>query len=271
MIRMVEFVRMSRPDVMLIGFLTYLSGVRLVRPVCLSDVLEAMAVALISTNFIYTLNAITDRKIDSINAPQRSLPSGRMDVAVARRYAWMLGVGSLILPWCFAMRSPIAVVLLLCLPALGLVYSLPPFHLKRCPWLAVLATSVGLVIPISVGYLMNAPVWGQYRLLLILLFGLCLAVVPLKDVEDASGDAAYGIHNLYMRYGNTLLIGAAVGVSSILGFALLVPMVAPTRRIIICLSIVILGGMLVSVRRPACMYRRVIAAALLAVLVLHAI
>ena len=46
------------------------------------------------------------------------------------------------------------------------------------------------------------------------LFVYCLSVVPLKDIEDAEGDRAFGIRNLYLQYENRLPLFSLAGLTA---------------------------------------------------------
>jgi len=249
---------------MLIGSLSYLAGVRLTRPISVMDVWEAVAIGLLSTNFIYTVNAIADRHIDAVNAPTRTLPAGRMPLSVAKRYAWVLGIAASLYPLALITRSVAASALLFLLPVWGIAYSLRPFRLKRYPAAAVAVTSVGLLTPVTAGYLLNTSshvLNGPFVPLLC----LCLCVVPLKDITDAPGDTAYGIGNLYARYGTRLIWFSAIGSLATLALAVAMPMSPSSKRIAIVLPISVLTAILVSHRNASRIYRRVICAALVGI------
>jgi 4-hydroxybenzoate polyprenyltransferase len=45
-----------------------------------------LAISLISFNYIYSLNSIEDRDIDSINKPGRPIPAGKLNLTDSHRY-----------------------------------------------------------------------------------------------------------------------------------------------------------------------------------------
>jgi 4-hydroxybenzoate polyprenyltransferase/geranylgeranylglycerol-phosphate geranylgeranyltransferase len=101
-------------------------------------------------------------------------------------------------------------MLFLLLPLLGLLYSAHPVRLKRYFILAVLTTSTILIIPILLGYYMNAS--GTSNLsFFVALFIFCLAVIPLKDIEDIKGDTQHRCQNWYDKLGENRLLSFSLG------------------------------------------------------------
>lgn len=217
--RILAYMRLMRPEVGLIGFMSYLIGVRLVARVELPDVLAALAVALVSTNGIYSLNSWADWRLDRVNKPHRPIPAGLISPEAALRYSVVLLAGSVVYPF-FVARTVACLLLLLVLPALGVLYSVRPFRLKRYSVLSVLITGTGLVVPMLAGYACHAVDVKEAPLFLVL--GLyCLSVVLLKDIEDVRGDRRFGMQNLFSRYGGRLLlvsVSALVADAVLLGF-----------------------------------------------------
>jgi geranylgeranylglycerol-phosphate geranylgeranyltransferase len=259
MMKLVEFIRVSRPDVMLIGFCGYLAGVRIVRGIGVRELGVATAIALLSTNFIYTVNAIADRHIDAINSPERSIPAGRMSVRTACLYAILLGVGSLIYPLCLLHQSPLAARLLLLLPVWGIAYSFKPFRFKRYPHVAAFITSIGLVTPPVAGILLGGGGADSVGAILVL-FGLSVCIVPLKDITDVPGDRLQGIRNLYDRYGRNLAVVSLIGTLLMVASALAFPMSLPARIVALALSVSTLCAQCCCLRSPANVYHSVIVA-----------
>ena len=47
----------------------------------------------------------------------------------------------------------------------------------------------------------------------VALFVYCMCVVPLKDIEDAEGDRAFGIRNLHLAWGDKLPLISLAGLT----------------------------------------------------------
>jgi len=184
------YCRLFRPDVALIALVSYPVGVLLVRRLGWQDWAIAAAVSLVSTNFIYVINAWADRDIDRVNSPSRPIPAGEVRPAEALRYAVVLLAGSLVYPF-FVARDSLTLGLFLLLPCLGVAYSLPPVRLRRFALPSAFVVSLGLVTPVQLGYYMNC---SDYELAPIFVCGLlfCLSIVPLKDITDVKGDCQAG-------------------------------------------------------------------------------
>jgi len=215
------YLKLFRLDVGIIAFVSYLLGVRLVAPVTIADGLIALAVALVSTNFIYSFNAWADWRIDAINKPERPIPSGVISPEAAFRYSMALLCVSVLYPF-FIANSGLTLFLFLLLPVLGLVYSARPFLPKRYAIPAVLITSAGLVVPVQLGYFMHASDYSQTPFFLVL-FLYCVSVVLLKDIEDVRGDVRFGMDNLFHRYGPRLLVISMAGLGADLLLLALLP------------------------------------------------
>ncbi|MEJ2659084.1 MAG: UbiA family prenyltransferase, partial [Desulfobacterales bacterium] len=75
---MLSYIRLCRIDVALIAFISYLFGAELAGGTDWYDIVVALLVTMISTNFIYSFNSWTDREIDRISKPYRPIPSGKI-------------------------------------------------------------------------------------------------------------------------------------------------------------------------------------------------
>ncbi len=194
--------RLARADVMVVAFVTTLAGVSFGRSLLPSDFLLATLLALVSTNSIYSLNAWADRRGDSLDKPERMIPSGCVPARLALVYGGVLTVAGFVYPFYFFDSWELR---LLCwaLPVIAVAYSLPPLHIKRRPMLAVLVTATGLTIPFQVGCHHSGAdplVFASF----VPLVCMALAVVLLKDVSDGRGDVREGIRNLHIRFGSRL-------------------------------------------------------------------
>lgn len=211
---MISYLQLCRSDVALIAFFSYLAGSELAGGTVLYDVIIALAVTLISTNFIYSFNSWTDREIDRLSKAYRPIPCGKIKPAQALIYSLVLLILSIVYPF-FVYKSYVTLSLFLLLPALGLLYSARPIRLRRYPISATVTISMGLITPIMLGYFMNT---SDTRLIpfFVVLFLFCLSVVPLKKIEEVDEDERIGYRNLYSRFGIMILIWPLGGLSLVL-------------------------------------------------------
>lgn len=218
---------LTRLDVSVIAFATYLAGVCLATAPDWPDVLIGIALAAISTNAIYSLNAWSDRRVDSVNKPHRPVPSGKIRPRAARRYALCLLFLSIVYPF-FVARTDLVLGLFLLLPVLGAAYSLKPLWLKRFTIPSVIITSAGLVVPVQIGYFMKTHSL-DFVPFFAALFLYCLSIIPLKDIDDVEGDRQFGFQNAYSRLGPKLLPACLAGLLLNTLLVSIVPM-APMLR-----------------------------------------
>jgi 4-hydroxybenzoate polyprenyltransferase len=205
---------LCRGDVALIAFFSYLVGAEMAGGTDLYDVIIALAVTLISTNFIYSFNSWTDRGIDQVNKAYRPIPSGKIKPAQALIYSLVLFILSIVYPF-IVYKSYITLSLFLLLPVLGLLYSARPIRLRRYTFAATVTISLGLITPIMLGYFMNTS--DTYLTpFFVVLFMFCLSVVPLKKIEEKDEDERRGCYNLYSRFGIMILIWPLGGLSLVL-------------------------------------------------------
>jgi 4-hydroxybenzoate polyprenyltransferase len=211
---MISYLQLCRSDVALIAFCSYLVGAELAGGTDLYDVIIALAVTLISTNFIYSFNSWTDREIDRLSKSYRPIPCGKIKPAQALIYSLVLFILSIVYPL-FVYKSYVTLSLFLLLPALGLLYSARPIRLRRYPLSATVTISMGLVTPIMLGYFMNTSDTCLIPFFVIL-FLFCLSIVPLKKIEEVDEDERRGCCNLYSRFGIMILIWPLGGLSLVL-------------------------------------------------------
>ena len=211
---MISYLKLCRSDVALIAFFSYLVGSELAGGTDLYDVVIALAVTLISTNFIYSFNSWTDREIDRLSKAYRPIPCGKVKPAQALIYSLVLLILSIVYPF-FVYKSYVTLSLFLLLPALGLLYSARPIRLRRYTFAATVTISMGLITPIMLGYFMNTSDTGLIPFFVVL-FLFCLSVVPLKKIEEVDEDEKRGCYNLYSRFGIMILIWPLSGLSVVL-------------------------------------------------------
>lgn len=203
-----SYLELYRYDAAIISFLSYMVGAKIAGDLTVQDVGIALAVSLVSFNFIYSFNSWSDWKIDRVNKPHRPIPSGKIKPRQALAYSLVLLALSLLYPiWVF--EDALTLALFLMLPVLGTIYSMRPFRLKAYAVTATPVTSAILVIPITLGYFMNSSDPGIIPFF-VLLFVYCLSTIPLKDIEDVEGDAGDGCQNAYMVLGRKGLFAYAI-------------------------------------------------------------
>lgn len=213
-------------------------GTPIFTPKMLYSILWALIPAGFINVYITGLNQVTDVKIDKINKPYLPIAAGDLSkqaatVVVLLSLAAGLGLGLLQGP--FASSALKAV--LVASAALGTVYSVPPFRLKRFPVLAafcIIAVRGSIVNMGFYGHALQAAFRGAGPLALLLQDVKCMAATAffavfgaiiafMKDVPDVKGDAINNIRSFSVRAGAermfkictaltwTLFMGASVG------------------------------------------------------------
>lgn len=183
---MINYLKLYRIDVVLISLFSFLVGAQIAGGLDYTDLIYALLITLFSMNFVYSINSWADWKIDAINKPDRPIPSGKVSPRSAFIYGMVLLGIALIFPF-FIYKSWLSLGLLLALPILGYVYSFKPFRFKEHLIPAVITTSLVLIVPMTAGYFMNSSDTSMIPFFVVL-FIYCLTIVPLKDIEDISGD-----------------------------------------------------------------------------------
>ncbi len=211
---MISYLQLCRSDVALIAFFSYLVGAELAGGTDLYDVIIALAVTLISTNFIYSFNSWTDWEIDRVSKAYRPIPCGKIKPAQALIYSLALLILSVVYPL-FVYKSYFTLSLFLLLPVLGLLYSARPIRLRRYPFAATVTISMGLITPIMLGYFMNTSDTCLIPFFVVL-FLFCLSVIPLKKIEEVDEDEISGYRNLYSKFGLMILLWPIGGLSLVL-------------------------------------------------------
>lgn len=204
--------RLYRPDVAVISFLAFQAGVLLAgSTVSFSSLGLGLIISLIPMNFVYSVNAYADRALDAINKPCRPLPSKRLHPTIARRYCIGLAALGLLLPLLvstqWVMRAGFAALIVL-----GWVYSCPPLRLRRWPIPALLVIAAIHHLPALLGAWWGSGTTRPLPHILWFTFVFALALIPLKDIEDARGDAMCGVGNWAALLGIPRLMMASAAV-----------------------------------------------------------
>ncbi|MEW5733271.1 MAG: UbiA family prenyltransferase [Thermodesulfobacteriota bacterium] len=214
--------RLFRADAAVIAFGSFLTGAHLASGAKAADLLAAVLVTAFSANFCYSFNAYTDWPVDAINKPRRPIPRGLVSPRGALVYSLFLLAGSLVFPF-FLANNTFSLLCFLLIPALGLAYSANPVRLKERPPFSVLTVSLGLILPLVIGYANAGGMDARMYFFFGALFLFCASLVGLKDVEDVAGDTALSQVNLYDRYGSRLLAFSIAGLAATSVYVALTP------------------------------------------------
>lgn len=216
-----------RKDAALIAFISYLAGSGFAGSADGSDVLAAICMTCFPVNFIYSFNSWADVNIDKLSKPYRPLPSGKLKPVHALVYSCALLIISVVYPF-FIYSNFTPVLLCLLLPILGLLYSARPIRLRDRPLASIFILCLGLNIPLLTGFLSNSTDFSH--VVLFLIPGLyCLAVVPLKKIEEVDEDRKEGVANLYGLWGNTLFAYSSSLLCLTLLLLLFMPLPLPAK------------------------------------------
>ena len=164
------------------------------------DLAATLLVGLMVNIAIVGVNQITDVEIDRINKPWLPIAAGVLSMSGARVVVIVCTTVPLLLAVTQGAVETVAVATGL---AVGALYSLPPFRLKRFPVAASLCITGVRSLVVNLGVYwhfagrIDAPVWALC--LFVLPFSFAIAV--LKDVPDIEGDRAYSIRTFTVRLG----------------------------------------------------------------------
>ncbi len=179
------FPRLYRLDVAVVTFGAALAGPYFSTGSFSSvDVTIAAFISLILYNYVYVLNALTDRTGDTISHPERPLPSGRLGIMPAACYLVLLL--HLAVAGSIALFTGPSLFLALLVVFLGTLYSAAPFELKKHPFVAIAVTAWGMAHPFFITAHTAKTSLGISFIL------VALGVVAFKDIGDPGGDVVAG-------------------------------------------------------------------------------
>ena len=246
---------------------TYAAGFS---PQSLLSISYATIPALLMNLYITGLNQITDVDIDKINKPNLPIAAGDLSI----RNGIITVIVALVLSLAMGLSHPILGsqglnVALWCSGILGTLYSLPPFRLKRFPFLAAFCIVAVRGAVINAGFFAHAKAaaFGMttasgsaavsssviqclmtdprcwYSSLYFAIFGVVIAL--MKDVPDVKGDALSKIRTFSVRLGphrvfqwmhqllSTLFLGVAASFIHGAWMGMTVPPAARLGRIMV--------------------------------------
>jgi homogentisate phytyltransferase/homogentisate geranylgeranyltransferase len=164
------------------------------------DLLATLVAGLTVNIAIVGVNQLTDVEIDRVNKPFLPIAAGELSPAAAR----VIVVVCTLLPLAMALtQGAIETGAVAAGLAVGALYSLPPFRLKRFPVAASLCITGVRSLVVNLGVYwhfagdISPPVWALC--LFVLPFSFAIAV--LKDVPDLEGDRRFSIRTFTVRLG----------------------------------------------------------------------
>jgi homogentisate phytyltransferase / homogentisate geranylgeranyltransferase len=166
----------------------------------LFDVLATLIAGLTVNIAIVGVNQIVDVDIDRINKPWLPIAAGDLSPAGARGIVLACTAIPLAMAVTQGWVETVAVAGGL---AVGALYSLPPFRLKRFPVAASLCITGVRSVVVNLGVYwhfagdVSPPVWALC--LFVLPFSFAIAI--LKDVPDLEGDRRFAIRTFTVRMG----------------------------------------------------------------------
>ncbi len=173
-----------------------------------------------------TINDVFDYKIDAINKPHRPIPSGRISIDSARKYAYLLFSIGIILSFIvgYMVKSiyPVLIVLFACI-----VMYFYARNLKAMPLIGNITVAVltGFCFVIA-GTILAAVQGTNHYLFVSIYLGLFAVFMTLareivKDMEDIEGDKKEGARTFPILYGKR--IPSAVSIFLIVVTTLMCP------------------------------------------------
>jgi homogentisate phytyltransferase/homogentisate geranylgeranyltransferase len=170
------------------------------------DLLATLIAGLTVNIAIVGVNQLTDVEIDRINKPFLPIAAGELSPAAAR----VIVAACTVIPLAMALtQGAIETGAVAAGLAVGALYSLPPFRLKRFPVAASLCITGVRSLVVNLGVYwhfagdISPPVWALC--LFVLPFSFAIAV--LKDVPDLEGDRQFSIHTFTVRLGAQRVFG----------------------------------------------------------------
>jgi len=148
------------------------------------------------------INQYYDLDIDRINKPGRPLPSGRMTIAQAMTFAWVLYAVCIALG--FLVSRQFLMVVLIC-AAFTWGYSAPPVRFKNNGFLANIAMAIprGFLMIVGGWVAVRPEAWNDPTpwLIGLIIFLFVVGAASTKDFADAKGDEAGGARTVVVAFG----------------------------------------------------------------------
>lgn len=200
------------------------------------SILYAMVPSLLMNLYITGLNQITDVEIDKINKPNLPIAKGDLSKETAKIVVTVSLLASLFMGVASPAYGSNGLNIALWGSAiLGTMYSLPPFRLKRFPFLAAFCIVAVRGTIINAGFYAHAmsaafgypatTVWTALQsdpkcFLSSLFFGIFgLVIALMKDVPDVKGDSMANIRSFSVRAGQKTVFHSMRRLLSLLFYA----------------------------------------------------
>lgn len=198
MLKLYAYFRLMRPLNLLQGAIALLVTATLMDSFPAWNVIGcAMLIVWCYTGAGNALNDYCDAEIDQINRPERPIPQGLVSRAGALRLSiFLFLLGSIAaIPF---LTKELAVIILL---ALFFLITYSPIFKMRPFWGNVIVSTI-----LGMTFLFAASLYGDLTRGIppfCLAFGFNLIREMVKDIQDVSGDHAYGAQTLPLKYGAT--------------------------------------------------------------------
>ncbi|GJQ15703.1 hypothetical protein GpartN1_g7494.t1 [Galdieria partita] len=192
-------------------------------------------VALILGNiFIVGINQIYDIEVDKVNKPFLPLAAREMETPLAWFVVVISGIGGVVITSLYFSR----LILYLYISGLsfGALYSLPPFRLRRWPWMAAITISFvrGFLLNFGVYHATKAALGMRFQWNPTILFTACFmtvyaCVIALaKDLPDVQGDKQYRVETFAAKLGIETVVKLVIALLLFnYMFAIVVGFIAP--------------------------------------------
>jgi len=170
----------------------------------LSLFLAVLAAAALTGNGVYALNAYYDVEADKVNKPNRPLPSGRMSMQHALKYAYTLLATGLAVAVAVSvlLRNPLMIGLWSIFTLLGFAYSKPPSKLKGRHIFGNLCFGTFVTLAAFIGMILTPKGvtmidLASYSFITIYITG----IITMKDFADYEGDRKNNDITLPVKFG----------------------------------------------------------------------
>ena len=193
------------------------------------EVIVPAAAAALAMFFSFQLNVqvndLLDRDIDAVSNPERPLARGTLS---QRDLWWLTGLYGMLAIGFAAAASATVVFFTLAYNALGMLYSAPPFRLRKYVPFATLVLAGCSLVAMAAGFSVIA---GADALALFprrafwMFLIVFMAAFNFKDMKDVEGDRAAGVYTIPVLLGRergkwvvaALILGAYCAVPPLLG------------------------------------------------------
>ncbi len=202
---MKDYLLLLRPFTLLAPFIAFTTAALIamnVEPVVSFTplILVGALAALLANGASNAVNQVFDVDVDTINKPERPLPSGRLSKRQAGIFGGVIYAASVTLSY---IVNPVFFLIMLITVVITIFYSAPPLRLKNHTVLSNLSIALvrGCLLFVA-GWVTIKPVEIALPWFIGGIFGFyLLGAATTKDFSDIKGDRVYRIMTLPVRYG----------------------------------------------------------------------